>query len=101
MEALKQLIGERVLVRSNLAGVIVGTLVSLHAPEGANFSCVLSEARTVFYWEGAVGTFGIAAKGIDAKKSTLTEIAPVCYITDGIALLPVSVTAQESLWGNG
>lgn len=75
-------IGQTVLVRDHRAGVHVGELVSLDL---ATKSCVLKNARKVWYWEGAASVHGIAAKGLShtgSKVAPPVEMVATCDVVE-------------------
>lgn len=75
---LSSLLGKVVLVRDDKAGVHVGTLESVDGK-----SCVLRNARKVWYWSGAASVHGIAAKGLNQRESK------ICPAVDTVASFDV------------
>jgi len=62
-----------VIVRDNQAGVHVGTLVSSDA---ATKSCVLENARKIWYWVGAGSCHGLAAHGPTHEGTKMAPVVP-------------------------
>ena len=60
---MENLIGKKVIVRANLAGVFYGTLV---AKEGSEVQ--LKDARKLYYWSGANAIEQIALEGVKNPK---------------------------------
>lgn len=61
---MKNLIGKKVIVRSDRAGVFFGTL---SAKEGNEVQ--LTNARKLFYWSGAAAIEQLALDGVNNPKS--------------------------------
>ena len=57
--AKSRLIGEKVIVRADRAGVLYGTLI-----ERDDDMVYLEDTRKLFYWKGAGAVEGIAAAGV-------------------------------------
>ncbi len=87
------LVGRRVLVRDNRAGVYCGTLESADVREGL---AVLTDCRHVYYWTGAAATTGIAARGVGGGS----KIGPVTEridLLDTVSLMPMTDAAWETI----
>lgn len=57
------LVGEWVIVRSQMSGVWLGRMESYGAAPGGPSSVVLSEARRAWRWQGAGSCSGLASQG--------------------------------------
>ena len=64
MEAIKKLIGQRVIVRAHGAGVFYGTLNEV---EGDTVE--LTQCRRLWYWDGAASLSQLAAEGVKAPEN--------------------------------
>lgn len=60
----KRMIGKKVIVRSDLAGVFFGTLV-----EKEMDTVVLENARKLYYWDGACAVEQIALEGVKKPEN--------------------------------
>ena len=58
------MLGKKVIVRANEAGVFFGTLKEKNGNE-----VVLSHARKLYYWEGAGAVEGLAVDGVSKPNS--------------------------------
>lgn len=74
-----------VLIRDNLAGVIVGQLVSYDLAAGT--WTLAPGARKIHYWRRAGAVEGIAVRGIDPNESRMT--APVSRVSVGRAMIQI------------
>ena len=95
------MINQVVLVRDNRAGVHVGTLVSLDLPSK---TCTLTNARKVWYWEGAASCHGIAAKGLCHTGSRVAPMVPMVASTDVVEVVLCTPEGASSVmncpeWG--
>jgi hypothetical protein len=91
----KQMIGKDVLVRTYSAGVHVGTLKSRDGKE-----VVLTNARRVWYWDGAATLSQLAMEGT-SKPENCKFPCPVneILLTDAIEIIPITDKARESIAG--
>jgi len=86
------LIGRFVVVRDDLAGIHVGTM---KAYEGR--SCVLEDARKIYYWEGACTCHGIAVYGIDPAASLVAPRVESVITHAVVEVVPCSDEAVACL----
>lgn len=86
-------IGKTCMVRTYSAGVFAGTLVSREGKE-----VVLSNARRIFYWEGAATLSQLAMEGTSApdKCKFPCEVSDV-LLTEAIEIIPMTPQAIASL----
>lgn len=63
MESIKQLINEKVIIRSDRAGVFFGTLTEAE-PCGDKYTVQLTQCRRLWYWSGAASLSQMAAEGV-------------------------------------
>lgn len=93
MEAIKKLIGQRVIVRAQGAGVFYGTLNEV---EGDTVE--LTQCRRLWYWDGAASLSQLATEGVRAPgncKFTVTVESIVILGT--IEIIPATDAAQTSI----
>ncbi len=67
MKAIEKLIGKRVVIRSDRAGVFYGTLNEIE-PCGDKYTVELTNVRRLWYWEGAASITQIAEEGVKQPK---------------------------------
>ena len=82
-----------VVVRTYSAGVHVGTLESRDGKE-----VVLSDARRVWYWQGANSLHELALCGADLKRGTrISEPVASIVLTEAIEVIDTTEAAAENL----
>lgn len=81
----QDLIGKKVLIRANLAGVHYGTLV---AREGQEVQ--LKNARRIWSWQGALSLSEIAMTGVKLKESKISEAVDEIILTTAIEIIIIS-----------
>lgn len=77
--------GKRILVRTQSAGVHYGTLISKNGQE-----TILSNARRLWSWNGAMSLSEIAAKGLDIKNSKISEVVEEIELPTTIERIAIS-----------
>ena len=95
MKAIENLIGKRVVVRAQSAGVFYGTLNEV---EGDTVE--LTQCRRLWYWDGAASLSQLAAEGVKAPdncKFTVTVDSIVIF--NVIEIIPATEQAQQSIEG--
>ena len=87
------LLGEYTIVRTYSAGVFAGILAARDGKEG-----LLTEARRIWYWDGAASLSALAATGT-SKPARCKFAAPVAkvLVTEVIEALSVTDTAKASI----
>jgi hypothetical protein len=83
--------GARVLVRANLAGVHIGTLVEESAD---HTSVLLTRAQNVWSWEGALSTYELAVIGPTSAR--ITMVAPESRVNGVDVILSLSAKAEAA-----
>lgn len=85
--------GVYAIVRTYSAGVFAGTIQSRDGKE-----IILTNARRIWYWEGAASLSELASKGT-SKPSGCKFPAPVpeVLLTEVIEILPTTETARKSI----
>ena len=87
------MIGRVCMVRTYSAGVFLGTLKSRDGKE-----VVLTDARRMWYWEGAASLSQLATTGTSRPK-TCKFPAPVgeVFLTEAIEIIPATEAAIASI----
>ena len=85
------MIGKKVIVRTYSAGVHYGTLA---AQDGKQVT--LTDARRIWYWEGAFTLSAVAQNGV-SKKSKISVDVPEILLTEAIEIIPCSEAALKIL----
>lgn len=80
-----------ILVRTYSAGVHYGTLKSRDGQE-----VVLSNARRLWFWEGAFTLNAVAENGVSGK-SRISVVVPEILLMQAIEIIPISSKAQKIL----
>lgn len=97
MKAIEQLISQKVIIRSDGAGIFYGTLNEVE--RGAEtYTVELLNCRRIFYWEGACTMTQLAVEGTmapDKCKFTLREESVV--VTSVVEIHKCSDRAIESI----
>lgn len=92
---MKNYIGEKVIIRSNKAGVFFGTLLE---KEGAEVR--LGNVRRIWYWEGACSLSQLAVDGSSLpNKCKFTVTVPEMIILEVIEIIPCTEKAIKSIEG--
>ena len=87
------MIGKYCMVRTYSAGVFAGTLKSREGKEA-----VLSEARRIWYWDGAASLSQLATEGT-SKPQNCKFPCPVdeVLLTEVIEIIPITEAAAKSI----
>ena len=89
----KEMIGQRVIVRCDRAGVFFGKLV---AREGQEVE--LKDARRLWYWDGAVSISQIAAEGVKKPQNcNFTVTVESIVLLDAIEVIPCTEKAITNI----
>ena len=87
--------GKYCIIRADRAGVFAGTLKDRNGSE-----VTLTNARRLWYWDGAASISQLAVDGTKAKgncKFTIT--VPEILVLDVIEIIPCSEAAEASIKG--
>ena len=87
------MIGRDVIVRTYSAGVHFGVLAAQNGTEVR-----LTDARRIWYWEGAFTLSAVSQKGVSGK-SKLSIAVPEILLTEAIEIIPCSTEAAAILRG--
>ena len=88
---MNAMIGKKVIVRTNSAGVHFGTLAAKDGKE-----VVLKNARRIWYWEGAFTLSAVAVSGV-GSGSKLSVLMQEILLTEAIEIIPCSEAAADNL----
>lgn len=84
-----------VIVRTYSAGVFAGTLT-----DRAGKEVTLTNARRLWYWDGAASLSQLAQSGTSKPKSCkFPEVVSQVILTEAIEILSVTPDAQKSIEG--
>lgn len=86
-------VGKYCVIRTYTAGVHVGVVRSRNGKE-----VVLSEAKRVWYWQGANTLHEIATKGIE-KTSKVSDPVASILLTEATEFIPCTADAEAVLRG--
>jgi len=85
--------GAYVIVRTHSAGVFAGTLKERDGKE-----VVLTDARRLWYWDGAASLSQLANEGVKKPDNCkFPAEVPEILLTEAIELLPCSDEAKKSI----
>lgn len=85
------MIGKDVIVRTYSAGVHFGTLSAHDGKE-----VTLTNARRIWYWEGAFTLSAIAQNGVKGTSKLSVEV-PEILLTEAIEIIPCTEAAAANL----
>lgn len=90
-----KLVGKYVIVRADQAGVFAGVLKERRGSE-----VVMSNARRLWYWDGAASISEIAVRGV-GKPENCKFPAPLerILVLGVIEIIPCTVEARKSIEG--
>lgn len=93
MKAIENLIGKRVIIRAQGAGVFYGTLNEVDGNTVELVNC-----RRLWYWDGAASLSQLAAEGVKAPQNCkFTVTVESIVILNVIEIIPATAEAQESI----
>lgn len=99
MEALKKLLGKKVIVRSYGAGVFFGTLNEVEV-QGDKLVVELLKDRKLYYWKGACAVQEIADKGtLNADECKFTVTVESQLISSVLEIIPCTEIAIKVIEG--
>ncbi|MBU6431611.1 hypothetical protein KGQ29_04565 [Patescibacteria group bacterium] len=78
-------IGKKVLVRAGSAGVHYGTLVERDGQE-----LLLSNAKRIWSWKGALSLSEIASSGLNVKESKISVAVDEIILTTAVEVILIS-----------
>jgi hypothetical protein len=97
MESIKQLINEKVIIRSDRAGVFFGTLAEAE-PCGDKYTVQLTQCRRLWYWSGAASLSQMATEGVKKpNQCKFSMTVDSITIMGAIEILPCTEYAIANL----
>lgn len=92
-----EVIGKKVIIRANRAGVFFGTLREKHETP-AGVEVVLENSRRLWYWTGAATLSQLATEGVKYPQDCkFTVTVPEHNIMEVIEIIPCSDEAIKSI----
>ena len=89
------MIGKKVIIRADRAGVFFGTLKEKNGSE-----VVLTDCRRLWRWEGAASISQLAVEGTKAPNNCkFTLVVPIISILGVIEIIPCTGEAIKSIEG--
>ena len=94
---MSELIGKKVIIRADRAGVFFGTLTEKReTPAGVEVE--LKDSRRLWYWDGAESLSQLATEGTKKPgRCKFTVIVPQHMVMNVIEIIPCSEEAVESI----
>lgn len=97
MKAIEKLIGKKVIIRSDRAGVFFGTLNEVE-PTGDKYTVELTKCRRLWYWSGAASLSQLAMEGVkDANSCKFTVVVNEIVISGVVEIIPCSDEAVQNI----
>lgn len=92
-----EVIGKKVIIRADRAGVFFGTLVGKeNTPAGVEVE--LMDCRRLWYWDGAASLSQLAVDGVSApEKCKFTVVVPQMIVMQVIEIIPCTDKAIKSI----
>ena len=98
-KAIEALMGEKVIVRSDRAGVFYGTLDEVEAL-GDKYCVTLTKCRRLWYWDGAASLSQLANEGVKKPEDcNFTVVVESISVMGVIEIIPTTVEAQRIIEG--
>ena len=89
------MIGKYCMVRTYSAGVFAGTVEERNGKE-----VLLSNARRIWYWDGAASLSQLAMEGTSKPENCKFPVAvSEVLLTEGIEIIPITEKAKKSIEG--
>ena len=87
------MVGRYCMVRTYSAGVFAGTVKSRDGKEA-----VLTDARRIWYWDGAASLSQLATEGTSKPQSCKFPCAvPEVLLTEVVEIIPITDEAEKSI----
>lgn len=92
-----EVIGKKVIIRADRAGVFFGTLEQKHeTPAGVEVE--LKDSRRLWYWDGAASISQLATEGTKSpSRCKFTVTVPQHMVMQVIEIIPCSEEAVKSI----
>lgn len=87
------LIGKYCIVRTNTAGVFAGVI---DARDGSRVQ--MSEARRLWYWDGAASLSQLAVEGVAKPKTCkFPAVVPLVELLETVEIIPTTAKARKCI----
>ena len=97
MKAIEKLIGKRVIIRADRAGVFYGTLTEVES-NGDKLQVELTDLRRLWYWDGACSLTQLAVEGTKKPNTCNFTMRQASAVIIGvIEILPCTKSACKSI----
>ena len=83
MKAIEKLINQRVIIRSDRAGVFFGTLAEIE-PVGDKYTVELEDCRRLWYWDGACSITQLAIDGTTSPETCQFTLSEASIVISGV-----------------
>ena len=83
MKAIEKLIGKRVLIRADRAGVFYGTLREIESL-GDKYQVELANCRRIWFWSGAASLTQMAMEGVKNPASCKFTMWQKSIVVNGV-----------------
>lgn len=94
---MQNYLNEKVLIRTNRAGVFFGTLSNY---DDTTRTAEIKNTRRIYYWDGAASLSQMAMEGVTNPNSCkFTVIVPQMMVMEVIEIIPCSENAVKSIEG--
>lgn len=95
VEEENKMVGKKVIIRADRAGVFFGTL---EAKDGSE--ATLTNVRRLWYWDGAASLSQLAVSGTtNPRDCKFTVVVPEMTVLGVIEIIPCTEAAIESIEG--
>ena len=95
MKAIENLIGKKIIIRSDRAGVFYGTLNEVESC-GDKYTVELINVRRLWYWDGAASLTQLAMEGVNAPQNCKFTVWQDSIVICGvIEILPTTENARK------
>jgi len=88
-------LNKKCIVRCDRSGVVYGEVINVNGS-----TVEVRNARKIYYWQGAMTLFQLAAEGTqEPKRCQFTLIVESVLVLDAIEIIPCTAAAIESIEG--
>ena len=94
MKAIEKLIGKRVVIRADRAGVFYGTLAEIE-PLGDKYQVELTDCRRLWFWSGAASITQLACEGVKNPSICKFTMSQKSIVVNGV--IEVHGCTEESI----
>lgn len=83
MKAIEKLLGKRVVIRADRAGVFYGTLAEIETL-GDKYQVELTDCRRIWYWSGAASLTQLACEGVKNPSNCKFTMSQKSIVVNGV-----------------